>query len=826
MIRCIGRVVLFLLFTLPAIAWAARPGLTDGAALPGEDGELVVFFPPAALQPEIGGRPVVLQVLEAAHPQLKVARADAAGMYHFMIPESDAAGIAAVRATVSKLGGVTGKTLPGPATRALQKAQLQASRMGRDDVLGLIVRYRDPAKRSAAAKNSRLEQADVERITSVVGRDIVRHRAMSNESYVALFDRPADLVEGERLAQRLAMDPAVESVELDVRHEAQRVPNDEFFTLQWNLTSAVAGIRAPQAWDITTGSAGIVVGVVDTGYVAHPDLVGRVLPGADTITDPTRARDGGGRDADPTDLGDFSAAGDCGAGTSATNSSWHGTHVMGIIGANANNGIGIAGIDWSARLVPVRALGRCGGDTADIVDGITWAAGVDVPGLSRNPNPARVINMSLRGPGACTLAYDAAIAQAMTQRAIVVVAAGNDNASGLNFVPAGCAMTMTVTAVGPTGDKAPYSNFGAALEISAPGGDTSAAFANGIPSTLWTGTAGAPGNPTYVYYQGTSQATPHVAGTASLMLSVAPSLSVAQMRTILEVTSSPFPAGSRCATKQDCGAGIVNAAAAVDLARRVGSATNYTDTFYNPAEPGWGLTMQHEGDTIFGAWYNYAPSGKAVWYFMSALARQGDDVFFGDIYVATSGTPFNLINGAPSLANFTKVGSIAVSFLETDHAWMLFTLNGTTSAKHIYRFPFSTQPTCSFATGSRAALTNYQDLWWNQPERGWGLNLSHQGDQIFAAWFTYGSDGAPMWLVGQLQRTSGNNFTGSVFQTTGVPAETTDNQQVSRTITSVGTMTLAFSNGENGTFSYTVFGQSGSKPITRQVFSSPLTSCH
>jgi serine protease len=827
MIHRIGRAVAFALALsgsgLVAAAAAPSGDALDGA---GEEREIAVYFSPEILDRTLAGSPAAVQILQYVHPELRPQRSDVTGVLRYLVDAENAGKIDAIRNTVSRLGGTLGKVMPSPRLQALAKVKMQASRMGKPDVVGLIVHYRDPAKRAAAAKNERLAAADIAKMSSVVGAKITAHRAMSGESYAAALEVPTDLLGGEQLAQRLAMDPEVEWVDLNVAHYAQLVPNDQFFTLQWNLTSAVAGIRAPQAWDITTGSSNIVVGVVDTGYVPHPDFAGRVLQGADTISDPAVARDGSGRDADPTDMGTYGLAGECGA--SAHTSSWHGTHVMGIIGANGNNGIGIAGVDWNARLLPVRALGRCdAGASADIIDGIAWAAGLDVPGLARNTAPARVINMSLRGPGACTIAYTAQLADAMSRRATVIVAAGNDNSSALDFIPASCALVMTVAAVGPTGDKAPYSNFSTGLEIAAPGGDQSRAASDGIPSAWWTGAQGNPGSADYTYYQGTSQATPHVSGVAALMLAVAPTLSVAQIRDVIQTTATPFPAGSRCATRGDCGTGIVNAAAAVTRARALnGVLNNYTDTFYNPGEPGWGITLQHEGDIIFGAWFNYAASGKAMWYFMSSLVRNNDDVFSGDLFAPTGGTPFNRIAGSQAITGLAKVGTFIITFLESDHAVILYSVNGVVGAKHIFRFTYAAQPpTCSFATGSRTGLTNYQDLWWNASEAGWGLNISHQGNQMFIAWFTYGTDGSPMWLSGQLDRTTGNTFTGPLFQTTGIPAESSSGQQVSRTVANVGSMTLTFANGETGTFSYTALGLSGTKAITRQVFSSPLTQC-
>ena len=833
MIQVRGWAVLFFFFFIAFMSFAtARAGVPapgDAALESAEERELVVFFPPEVLALKRGDQPVVLRFLEAAHPELGHSSVDAAGFHRFLLAQGHADRIDGIRATVARLGGALGKVLPSPRIQALNHTRMLARRMGKPDVVGLIVKYREPAKRAAAAKGQRLAPRDMQRLSGIVGKTVAYSRAMSGESFATYFDTPTDLATGEQLAQRLAMDPEVESVDLNTVQEASLVPNDQYFALQWNLTSPVAGIRAPQAWDITTGSSGIVVGIVDTGYLFHPDLDARVLPGADVITDPATARDGDGRDLNAADMGTFNAAGECGADSVLKSSSWHGTHVMGILGAIGNNGIGIAGVDWNSRLVPVRALGKCGrGTSADIVDGMRWAAGIPVPGLPVNPNPARVINMSLGGAGRCSLVYAASVADVMAHHAIVVAAAGNDNQNALDSVPAACPMVMTVAAIGPTGDKASYSNFSTALEIAAPGGDaTPTTLVDAIGSTAFPGKEGDPGLPDYFFKQGTSQAAPHVSGVLSLMLSVAPGLTVSQMREIVQGTATPFPAGTRCATQGDCGRGIVNAAAAVSSARSLaGQVTNYTDLYFRPTEAGWGIILEQQGNTIFGAWFTYGADGKGVWYFMSALARLGqDDAFSGDMYVAT-GTPFNLIAGQPSITGFTKVGGVDFYFSDRKNALMLYELNGQVGIKLIERNEFGPATTCTFTTGARNALGNYQDLWWNEAERGWGLNITHQGDTMFVTWFTYGADGTPMWLVATEARKSAPGvYAGTVYRTTGKRPEATADEPVLLTVDAVGSMTLNFTDGEHGVFTYNVLGQGGVKPITRQVFSSPVTQC-
>ena len=278
------------------------------------------------------------------------------------------------------------------------------------------------------------------------------------------------------------------------------------------------------------------------------------------IIDTAVSNDGNGRDADASDPGDWVAAGECGFGSPASNSSWHGTHVAGTIAALTNNASGVAGVAFGAKVQPVRVLGKCGGYTSDIADGITWASGGAVTGLPANPTPARVISLSLGGGGACDTTTQNAINGARGRGTVVVVAAGNSNANAANFSPASCSGVISVAAVNRQGGKAYYSNFGAVVDVAAPGGDMRTNSGDGVLSTLNSG-ATAPGADAYAYYQGTSMATPHVSATVALMLAKKPALTPDQVETLLKGSTRAFPAAC-----SQCGTGIVDANAAVTAA--------------------------------------------------------------------------------------------------------------------------------------------------------------------------------------------------------------------------------------------------------------------
>ncbi|WP_312326431.1 S8 family peptidase [Stenotrophomonas sp.] len=370
---------------------------------------------------------------------------------------------------------------------------------------------------------------------------------------VVKADRPLDAAESELLMRRLAADPNVEYVEVDQLMRATLTPNDARLSEQWGFGTSNASINVRPAWDKATGT-GVVVAVIDTGITNHADLNANILPGYDFISDAAMARDGGGRDNNPNDEGDWYAANECGAGYPASNSSWHGTHVAGTIAAVTNNSTGVAGTAYNAKVVPVRVLGKCGGYTSDIADAIVWASGGTVSGVPANANPAEVINMSLGGGGTCSATYQNAINGAVSRGTTVVVAAGNSNTNVSSSVPANCANVIAVAATTSAGARASFSNYGAGIDVSAPG--------QAILSTLNTGTT-VPGSASYASYNGTSMAAPHVAGVVALVQSVAPTaLSPAAVETLLKNTVRPLPG----ACSGGCGAGIVDADAAVTAA--------------------------------------------------------------------------------------------------------------------------------------------------------------------------------------------------------------------------------------------------------------------
>ncbi|MCE7989771.1 MAG: hypothetical protein DYG89_52160 [Caldilinea sp. CFX5] len=418
----------------------------------------------------------------------------------------------------------------------------------------IIVHYKDP---DPAAFQTQARQMTA--MSEAAGVALAYVRELADRSVVVRLPQALTDAELQPILARIAQLPEVAVAEPDVRVLPQLLPNDPRFGEQWHYFAPTArnfGINLPDAWNITTGDPNLVVAVLDTGQLNHEDLVGRMTPGYDFITNAFIANDGDGRDPDPSDEGD---------GGWETLSTWHGTHIAGTIGARSNNGLGVTGINWQSKIQHVRVLGISGGILSDIIDATYWAAGLSAPGAPLNPTPARVLNMSFGIGGACPVAMQNAINAVVNRGAVVVVSAGNESIPAANFLPANCNNVITVGATDRSGDMAFYSNYGAVVELAAPGGEVPVeALSDGILSTLNTGIL-LPEADSYQFYQGTSMAAPHVTGIISLMLSVNPTLTPAQVLSILQSTVTPFPAGSACHT-QGCGAGLVNAMAAVTKA--------------------------------------------------------------------------------------------------------------------------------------------------------------------------------------------------------------------------------------------------------------------
>jgi serine protease len=357
----------------------------------------------------------------------------------------------------------------------------------------------------------------------------------------------------------------IAQADLNYIRKVSAIPNDQFFHLQWHYSL----INLPQAWDITTGTPAngeVIVAVVDTGvFMMHPDLKPNLLAtGYDFISSPLVANDGDSIDSDPNDAGDEVTSG---------GSSFHGTHVAGTIAAASNNTIGIAGVSWGAKIMPIRVLGVGGGTDYDIIQGIFYAAGLPNDSGKLPPRKADIINLSLGGEGYSQSAQNA-IKSVRATGTILIAAAGNDSDNTVNY-PASYDGVISVGAVDINKRRAPYSNFNSAVDIAAPGGDSSNDLnGDGLPDGVLSTLTNDKGATEYNFYQGTSMATPHVAGVVALMKAVNPGLTPDQLDALIASGSITEDTGNDGATvrNNNFGYGMIDALKAVRAAANVTAA--------------------------------------------------------------------------------------------------------------------------------------------------------------------------------------------------------------------------------------------------------------
>ena len=490
-------------------------------------------------------------------------------------------------------------------------------------------------------------EADVAGLVQRTRLAMLRSRQVTPSMHVLYLQKTLYGADLNKALKALRADSAVQFAEVDQRRYPHALPDDPLFVPtatasgQWFMqtpsaaTVMVDGVATQDqsatdtvsAWTITTGSSGTVIADVDTGVrFDHPDLLragfdssragfgGRLLPGYDFVdqdysrTSPYNAlgtyliaNDGDGWDPDPSDPGDWVSSADlknamfpptdCGDPTShgPVNSSWHGTRVVGVLGALTNNGVGVAGMTWNPYILPVRALGKCGGYDSDIIAGVQWAAGMSVAGVPDNPYPADIINLSLGGSGSCGSDYSTLVDTLTSMGVLVVASAGNE--SGPVDAPANCPGVLAVAGLRNVGTKVGYSSLGSEVGIAAPAGNcvnSSGACLRSIDTTYNTGTT-VPSANSYTdeanVNLGTSFSAPIVSGIAALMRAVNANLTPPQLIARLESSATPFPAPpsgipvcptvdpttgtGECACPNDhtqCGAGMVNAFSAVKAA--------------------------------------------------------------------------------------------------------------------------------------------------------------------------------------------------------------------------------------------------------------------
>ena len=381
------------------------------------------------------------------------------------------------------------------------------------------------------------------------------------------------------------------------------LPNDQYYSLQWHYSL----INLPQAWDITTGSTDVIVAVIDTGVIlSHPDLQGKLIQGYDFILSTSTSRDGDGIDNNPDDPGDLNNNG---------SSTFHGTHVAGTIGAATNNVTGVSGVTWSTSIMPLRALGFLGGTQYDVSQAVRYAAGLDNDSGTLPAQRADVINLSLGG-GSFSQGTQDLVTEVRNQGVIIIAAAGNDN-TNVPFYPASYNGVVSVSAVDINKNQASYSNFGAAIDVAAPGGDgTPDINGDGYPdlvlSTIGDDSSGST-QAVFGFLNGTSMASPHVAGVAALMKAVNPALSPAAFDSLL--SSGQLTEDLGLTGRDDVyGHGLIDAHKAVVAA---GGSPVAPNLVVNPSSLNFGaigttlsLTLENSGSDIL---ITNTPTDNASW---------------------------------------------------------------------------------------------------------------------------------------------------------------------------------------------------------------------
>jgi thermitase len=558
----------------------------------------------------------------------------------------------------------------------------------------LVVRFR-PA-------TSELERISVHQLMSARGA-VGAHKLRSIGRDVDLVD-VTGATSPEQASALYRSDPRVESAEPDGMVYLTDVPNDPYLAYQWGLAS----LQAPAAWSTTHGSSSVYVAVIDSGIydesstfvapdgaVGHPDLRGKVVARRDFV----------------------------GAGYTDDDNG-HGTHVAGIIAASTNNGIGVAGVGYNTRLFAAKACystGSC--PTSAVLSATYWAA----------DNGAKVINLSLGSPGACSASYQAAIDYAWARNVVVVVAAGNDGTSALQS-PASCNHVLAVASTDSSDLKSSFSTYGSWVQVAAPGGHDAAN--HGILSTDWIGS--------YVYESGTSMAAPHVSAVAALVWAILPGSSASTVIQRIENSADPVS-----------GTGTYWQYGRVDAARAVATPCATLGFSGNPASPqvpGTAVTFTATSacgtSTAQYKWWIQPPSG--AW---TMVQDWGASTFNWN----TTG----LAAGAYGIGAWVRAVGSGADY--QDALGQGYTLTGTGSLTPCTTVGFSGSPASPQAPGAAVTFTatsacgtstaEYQ--WWVQPPGG-AWTMTHDWGASTFGWNTTGL-ASGSWNIGVWVRAVGSS---------------------------------------------------------------------
>lgn len=616
------------------------------------------------------------------------------------------------------IGGVTGLNLansgaasfmPGEAIIQLKHDSVSASSVSsvmtalKSSVPSLALSHQD-TKRVAKAQ---FEIGDNNQNSATLTLSLGFEQSLARDN-PASYRKYKTLKQIKRLNQRAD----VEFAEPNYLYQPLRVPNDQFYPLQWHYPA----INLPQAWDITTGSRSgtdVIVAVIDTGvFLSHPEFAGQLVNGYDFISNAQSAADGGGIDDNPDDPGDASQI---------SNSSWHGTHVAGTVAALSDNNSRVAGVAWDAKIMPIRALGIGGGTGYDIIQSVRFAAGLSNDSNTLPAQKADIINLSLGGGGFSQSSQNAFNA-ARDAGVIVVAAAGNNN-SGVLFYPASYDNVISVSATDLVNNRAPYSNFGARVDVAAPGGSMGVDLNNdgngdGVLSTLVDASSG---NrvATLEFYQGTSMATPHIAGVLALMRAVHPGLTPGDVDSLLSSGTITTDLGD---TGRDdiFGFGLIDALKAVQAAQQLangGSSTQPALIVATPSQLTLGLSssatimLSNQGDLQTNI---TSVSTDASWLSISSITVDSNGLGSYQVSVNRNGLAtstyvgsltFSLANGSSvnvqvsmlvgSQNSAGELGTIYVLLLDTDYNF-IDQVFATDQGNGVFGYSFNNVPAGSY----------------------------------------------------------------------------------------------------------------------------------
>lgn len=603
--------------------------------------------------------------------------------------------------------------------------------------------------------------AGLDRATSLsqrVGRKLALVHNISSSHQVL----SASGLSSEQLAAKLSELDEVEFAEPDYLRKINGLTNDPMFPRQWYLQNKeVSASNFSAAWELGTGAGQTVVAVLDTGITDHPDLQNKLVPGYNFISDPVLAMNGVGRSANPSDPGDYidaSVRNDpafvrvCSEEELAYDaaSSWHGTRVAGLIAAQTDNALGMAGAGRQLKILPIRVLGKCGGFDSDIQAAMLWAAGLSVPGVPNNPNPARVINLSLGGSSPCTRSYAIVLSQLASQ-AVVVAAAGNEG--GAVGSPANCPGVLAVAGLRNQGDKVGYSSWGKEVAISAPAGNcvnTEAGQPCLFPMhTITNSGQKGPFAPSlsdeFNYSVGTSFSAPLVSAAVGLMVDLNPALTPEETKAKVKVAVRPFvqlperplcentnePIACNC-TSVYCGSGMLDAFLALRLASPQALAIPESGWWWSPEESGSAYSIEIQGNRLFMAAFAYTPEGRSVWG-VAAGKLSTDGRFSGDITEYVGGQSLN----GPYRPAQVK-GNVTPLQLECETSQnCTMSLSGRRVDMTRFRYGATLEPGKAPETG----------WWWNPAENGRGYFLEAQGNTLFLASYMYDTVGNAVWYI-------------------------------------------------------------------------------